>query len=177
MNGARRDSEAYRANLKCEDRTLLDLERCMTPEEISEGYAGFMVARRWMATWVDLLVLLLLIGWIPNHFQPESTKEAVRLGCIGVGILYYPLLEGWTGRTAGKWLLRIKVVNDLGEVPGLGAAWIRTFFRLFEVNPILFGGLPAGLVALFSRTHQRLGDMAAHTFVLRDEDLLKLRRR
>lgn len=47
---------------------------------------------------------------------------------------------------------------------------MRTLLRLVEVSPFLAGGVPAGIVAAATKTHQRLGDLAAGTFVIRAKD-------
>ena len=80
-------------------------------------------------------------------------------------VLYYILLEGYLGQTIGKMVLGIKVVReDNGEVPGLGGATIRTLFRIVDG---LFSYLVAFIAVLISGKNQRLGDMAAHTLVVR----------
>ena len=80
-------------------------------------------------------------------------------------VLYYILLEGYRGQTVGKMLLGIKVVReDNGEVPGLGAATIRTLLRIIDG---IFSYVVAFVTVLISRKNQRLGDMAAHTLVVR----------
>ena len=80
-------------------------------------------------------------------------------------LLYYTLLEGSLGQTVGKMLLGIKVVReDTGGVPGIGAAAIRTVLRVVDG---LFGYLVGFIVVLASSKRQRLGDMAAHTLVVR----------
>jgi len=48
--------------------------------------------------------------------------------------------------------------------------------RLVEVNPLLLGGLPAGIAVAMSRRRQRLGDMLAGTYVVRRKDLAAIRR-
>ena len=80
-------------------------------------------------------------------------------------VLYYVLLEGYLGQTLGKMLLGIKVVReDNDEVPGLGAAFIRTLLRLIDG---LFSYLVAFISVQISGKNQRLGDMTAHTLVVR----------
>jgi uncharacterized RDD family membrane protein YckC len=79
--------------------------------------------------------------------------------------LYFVLLEGYLGQTVGKMLLGIKVIReDNGEVPGIGTAVIRTLLRLIDG---LFAYLVGFIVVLSSSKRQRLGDMAAHTLVVR----------
>ena len=86
------------------------------------------------------------------------TSAALYLG-------YYVLMEGYLGQTVGKMLLGIKVIReDDGGVPGVKAAAIRTVLRIVDG---LFSYLVAFIVVLASAKNQRLGDMAAHTLVVR----------
>jgi uncharacterized RDD family membrane protein YckC len=57
---------------------------------------------------------------------------------------------------------------------GIYRATIRSVLRLLVVNPLLFGGAPAGVVVCLTKTRQRLGDMVARTFVLKKTDLPRL---
>lgn len=78
---------------------------------------------------------------------------------------YFILLEGSRGQTVGKMLLGIKVIReDTGGTPGLKAATIRTLLRLVDG---LFGYLVGFIVVMASSERRRLGDMAAHTLVVR----------
>jgi uncharacterized RDD family membrane protein YckC len=86
------------------------------------------------------------------------------------GIGYFPVFEHIYGRTLGKLVCRVRVVDTAGARPSWGQACVRTLLRLIEVNPALLGGLPAGIAVLTSKKRQRIGDMAANTFVLREED-------
>ena len=78
---------------------------------------------------------------------------------------YYVLMEGYLGQTLGKMLLGIKVVKeDDGGVPGVKAAAIRTVLRIVDG----IGSYLVGFIAvLASHKNQRLGDMSAHTLVVR----------
>jgi uncharacterized RDD family membrane protein YckC len=84
-------------------------------------------------------------------------------------------MEGRWGATLGKFGTKIRVVDRLGRVPGYGRAVVRTLLRLVEVNPLLLGGIPAGIIALSSKSKQRLGDMLAGTYVLYLADVERLR--
>jgi len=88
--------------------------------------------------------------------------------------LYCLLLEGIWGRTLGKLITGIIVVDAAGHPPGIWKAILRTLARLFEVNPFVIGGLPAGIVMLNSKTRRRVGDMWAGTYVVRVKDLRAL---
>ena len=59
-----------------------------------------------------------------------------------------------------------QVVDADGNPPGIGRALLRTVLRVIEVNPFVFGAIPAGIAVLASPNRQRLGDMAAGTFVV-----------
>ena len=80
-------------------------------------------------------------------------------------VLYYMFLEDYLGQTVGKMLLGIEVVReDNGAAPGLGGATTRPLLRLIDG---LFSYLVAFIAVLVSRKNQGLGDIAAHTLVVR----------
>jgi len=134
-----------------------------------------VTGRRILATIVDGLifgglytVMVLLFGSISSVGFAEWNGSMPALPTLLYGVivvLYYILLEGYLGQTVGKMLLGIEVVReDTGEVPGLGGATIRTLLRIVDG---LFSYLVAFISVLISGKNQRLGDMAAHTLVVR----------
>jgi len=85
---------------------------------------------------------------------------------VAIYLLYHLLPEAIWSRTLGK-LVFGPVVRRLDGRPwGWPRAAARTFLRLIEVNPLLFGALPGGLAVLFSKRKQRIGDMLADTIVV-----------
>jgi uncharacterized RDD family membrane protein YckC len=134
-----------------------------------------VTGRRVLAIIVDGLVLGIVFWVLSMLFGETSTAggtASASLGTLGTLILliisfgYYALLEGYLGQTLGKMLLGIKVVReDNGEVPGFGAAAIRTVMRVIDVLP--FAYLVGFIAVLFSGKNQRLGDMLANTLVVR----------
>ena len=146
----------------------------MSPEEICSHYNHWIIVRRWAATWLDLLLLSGLLCGLFALFPSEQVL-AVPIGVwLLVLALYYPLLEGLTGRTFGKFLCGLKVVDARGATPGVWKGIQRTALRLLELNLLLVGGVPAGVAVFSSRSRQRFGDQVAHTYVLRSEDLVAL---
>jgi len=134
-----------------------------------------VTGRRILATIVDGLVfgaiftvMTMLFGSITNVGPANWNGSMPALPTLLYGVivvLYYILLEGYFGQTVGKKVLGIKVVReDNGEVPGLGGATIRTLLRIIDG---LFSYLVAFITVLISGKNQRLGDMAAHTLVVR----------
>jgi uncharacterized RDD family membrane protein YckC len=89
-------------------------------------------------------------------------------GSLGLGVivvLYYVLLEGLTGRTVGKLVTGIRVIDaQTGGVPGLLSGLLRTVLRLIDG---IFAYLVGFIVVLNSDRRRRLGDMAAKTLVVR----------
>jgi len=109
---------------------------------------------------IDFFVLFL-----PDCFLGDQLYRSTIYIWLFLFLAYFPVLDGYTGYSVGKYIFRVRVVNKYGESPGLLKSIVRALLRLIEVNPILFGGIPAGLVALFSERSHRLGDMLASTYV------------
>jgi len=64
-------------------------------------------------------------------------------------------------------LISWKRVRSLSQQPcSFWQALIRTVTRVVEVNPILFGALPAILLIKFSKRGQRFGEMLSGTIVV-----------
>ena len=107
------------------------------------AFAPLLFVRPSISSILSVLLLFLLVNLV------------VYLG-------YFVVLEGLTGRTLGKMLWDIEVVRaEHGGQPGPGSSSIRTL--MFQaVNGV------AGLIEILASTrHQRLGDMASNTLVVR----------
>jgi uncharacterized RDD family membrane protein YckC len=141
-----------------------------TPREVATSYDGSIVFRRWLGAFIDLMVFVgLLIARIT--LAGELRNPEFYFWIAGYH-LYFVMLEAFGGVTIGKLVARVRVLGADGRRPGLWKAILRTLTRPLELNPILFGGLPAGFVAFqLSPTHQRIGDMLAGTYVIKTEDL------
>jgi len=145
----------------------------MTARELAESYDGKIVSKRMQATGTDFIVLFLSIGLAGAIFKPKGTPAMVEM-CVLVSLVYYIVMESVFARTVGKFVHGVVVVNDEGGKPSLAAVFLRTITRIVEVNPIFLGALPAGLIANFSKAHQRLGDLLAGTFVVAYHDLPRI---
>jgi uncharacterized RDD family membrane protein YckC len=133
--------------------------------------------RRWFAGSIDLLLSFSAILLVNRLVPPELHSENPWLGTTLALLLfpaYFWLPEAIWGATPGKRLTGVRVIDAQGRAPGARRAFIRTVTRVLEVNPFLFGAIPAALIAYRSRTGQRLGDMLAKTFVVKASDLPKL---
>jgi uncharacterized RDD family membrane protein YckC len=97
--------------------------------------------------------------WVATMPAAGSVAYAV------VVALYFVLLEGYRGQTLGKMAVGIKVVSEAtGAPPGLAAATVRTALRMIDG---FASYLVAFIAVLATAKRQRLGDMAAHTVVVR----------
>lgn len=80
-------------------------------------------------------------------------------------VLYFVLTQRGTGRSPGKRLLGLRVVDASGAPPSTGALLRRTLPLLVEYLYLI-----SLLAILSSPTRQRLGDRWAATYVITDED-------
>jgi uncharacterized RDD family membrane protein YckC len=71
------------------------------------------------------------------------------------------------GRTPGKRAAGLRVVRASGAPVTFVTSAIRNVLRLIDILPVFYG--VAMISIFFTRRHQRLGDIAAGTIVVRDE--------
>jgi uncharacterized RDD family membrane protein YckC len=133
-----------------------------------------VTGRRIVATILDGFVLGALSSALTTALGTDRASSGFDLttmsfrGSLSLGVvvlLYYTLLEGATGRTVGKFVTGIRVVDaQTGRAPGLLAALVRTLLRLIDG---ILAYLVGFLIVINSDRRRRLGDMAARTLVIR----------
>ena len=84
-------------------------------------------------------------------------------------VFYHPLLEMWRKQTPGKRLAGVRLVSMDGGTPSVTAMLTRNVFRLLDSLPVFY--LLGFTVAMFSRNHVRIGDLAAGTVLIHDEKM------
>ncbi|MEU4240595.1 RDD family protein [Actinoplanes sp. NPDC026619] len=129
-----------------------------------------VTGRRIVATLIDSVLFGIFLSVVdvpgrPTGFDLTTLSAKGSLWLALLAVLYYTFLEGLTGRTLGKLLTGIRVVNaETGARPGLLSGFVRTLLRIID-------GIAAYLVAMIivvnSKDRRRLGDMAAKTLVIR----------
>ena len=150
----------------------LELE---TPDHVVLRYDLAGGGNRGFAALVDAVIATLVVAG-----SLFITSYAVRfLGLAGLqlsGLIalfavliawsYYVLLEWlWQGQTVGKRMYGLRVIRDDGAPAGFVAILLRNLVRLVDFLPGLYGlGL---MVIILSPRSQRLGDIAAGTYVVR----------
>ena len=75
------------------------------------------------------------------------------------------------GQSLGKRLLNIRVVKADGSTPSLSSYLLR--WLLFPIDLPITGGLGV-IVILLTKNHQRLGDLAAGTMVIKEKNYRKI---
>jgi uncharacterized RDD family membrane protein YckC len=98
------------------------------------------------------------------------TTAGLRGGTLLVWLVYYfviaGVLQGATGATFGKHMVGLRVVDQNGNLCGMGKAMLRTLIGVFELG---FCFLIALITASVTHPHRRVGDFAAGTFVVAKE--------
>jgi uncharacterized RDD family membrane protein YckC len=82
--------------------------------------------------------------------------------------LYHPILEiTMRGRTPGKRMAGVRLLDRNGGAPSTMALFIRNMFRLVDSLPLAY---VIGLISCFVTAHRvRIGDMAAGTLLVLDQ--------
>ena len=110
---------------------------------------------------IACLISILVVGLV------GSANPVVSGSLLGFSYLsYFFLFEALWSRTPGKFFQGLVVVRLDGSRCRLKDHFIRTLSRTIEANPILLGGIPAGLAVFASARKQRIGDSLAGTVVV-----------
>lgn len=142
-----------------------------TPEGIAFSYALAGPVSRCMAWIVDFVVILILsigvsaamrvIGVVSPDLAAGFSFVAYFALFTGYGIV---LEWFWRGRTVGKWILRLRVMDADGFRLRIEQVVIRNLLRPVDGLPVFY--LVGGIASLVSRRAQRLGDLVAGTVVV-----------
>jgi uncharacterized RDD family membrane protein YckC len=153
-----------------------------TPELVSIEMPLAGIGSRFIALLVDyliwgagLVVLTVLgIALLPalhtfNRISAQWAEAIVIFIVFVVNWGYFTLFEAfWNGRTPGKRVAKIRVIQRSGRSIGLVESMARNLVRYVDQLPFFYA---VGVIAMFvTRQHQRLGDLAAGTLVVRDSE-------
>ena len=168
----------------------------ITPENIAFDYqlAGpfrrlpaylIDVAVRWISIVVIVIGVYLIGGLIDINALGPFATAAMFLVYFGISWFYGTVLETYyNGRTVGKWVCGLRVIDVEGRPITGKRAFIRNLLRIADLAPIAAISsfsedippafiIPTGMVGLATmlatRRMQRLGDLAAGTMVIVDE--------
>jgi uncharacterized RDD family membrane protein YckC len=95
----------------------------------------------------------------------EGSNRTIWILIVAVAIIgILIVMQGLTGKTPGKAVVGIKAIKADGQPPGIGRAFVREILWIVDSLPFL--NLVGLITALSSQNNQRVGDMAASTFVV-----------
>lgn len=143
-----------------------------TPDHVVLRYTLAGVGNRGYAALVDFGIATLLLIGLEIAYQAIGSPGFFAVG--GVMQLFLFLLVWsyfigtewlWNGQTLGKRMFGLRVITEDGSPARFVACFIRNLLRVVDFLP---SGYCVGLIAIMvSKRSQRLGDMAAGTFVVR----------
>jgi uncharacterized RDD family membrane protein YckC len=148
----------------------------LTPEYVEFDFVLAGLYSRFLAWLLDALIVIavstgvitaLMVGLAA--FPGFATASAIVVYFLvdwGYGIAFESI---WSGQTLGKKALGLRAIQSSGVRMGFYQAALRNLARPFDRFPFFY--MVGGTVALFSRSHQRLGDMLAGTIVVRERRL------
>jgi uncharacterized RDD family membrane protein YckC len=125
----------------------------------------------WLATILALVFTISLIDPSLSHFSQLGKKWATALFILIPFLVYwgyFTLFEAfWNGRTPGKRVVKIRVIQYSGRGIGLFESMTRNFLRIVDQFPLVYA---VGVISIFvTRRNQRLGDLAAGTLVVHEK--------
>ena len=136
------------------------------------------VGERAIATMVDALVVLLIVitalfgysifgrGDLEKDLSSASTTLMIFIAVSSVSsIVLYDVVADvfFNGRTPGKRVAKLRVVDAQGQAPDLLTSLLRNLMRLVDMLPIGYG---VGFITIFFTGTKRLGDLVAGTMVI-----------
>ena len=127
--------------------------------------------KRGIAAAIDsamMLVLLYVLLLIKEYFN-NITAVLIYLSLVWmVPMVYFIASEALYGQTIGKKIMKIVVIKINGEKIGFKESFIRNLLRVVDVLPFFY---ILGMILIFSTLkNQRLGDMAAKTIVILENE-------
>ena len=124
--------------------------------------------------WIYLAVILFYDLSVFSTLFDKSTASAtavrvVFLPALVIYFFYHPILEvAMRGSTPGKRMAGVRLMTLEGFVPGISRILTRNVLRLVDSLP---GVYTVGLLfAIFTKHHVRIGDMAAGTILVYEND-------
>jgi uncharacterized RDD family membrane protein YckC len=158
----------------------------LTPEHVPIRLIPAGLGSRFLAMFLDFVIALsvaLVLRKIFHMVLPEGLAEAFTTTTTFLVLTgYHIFFEVWhQGRTIGKRMARLRVVDGRGLPITLEQSFVRNVVRVLDFLPVFYG--LGGLTSLIDREHRRLGDILADTLVvqerlpLRPEGSLRLDRR
>ena len=161
--------------MRAEKTNILTIK---TPEGIEFSLQLAGPVTRFLAWSIDVLSISLVLSILQTFlafigfFSLDLAYAIMILTFFVVRFGYGIFFEWyWQGQTLGKKLLRLRVMDEHGLRLQFSQIVIRNLLRAVDILPFLY--MAGGLVCLFSKRAQRLGDFAANTIVVWNPRILE----
>jgi uncharacterized RDD family membrane protein YckC len=134
-----------------------------------------LLGQRIVAGLIDFVILLIAGAVFTQAFGDTTSDDggvslnlsgAPFIAYVAVCFAYYLIFEAATAQTPGKMVTKIKVVSETGPL-SFQQVVVRTALRIVDGLPYILPNLVAVITAAATSKHQRLGDIAAGTLVVR----------
>jgi len=144
-----------------------------TPEGISFTLILASPITRFLAWLIDFIAIMALDSALQNALQITGILGADFAQAAGI-LAYFALSTGYgiglewrlRGQTLGKRVLGLRVMDAQGLRLDFIQIVIRNLLRAIDLLPGFY--LVGGMVSVFTKNAQRLGDLAANTIVVRN---------
>ncbi|WP_373894400.1 RDD family protein [Virgibacillus natechei] len=148
-----------------------------TPEYVSLQFklaglgsrAGAMIIDQILLTVFNILVILFLVFAINADMAMFVTDSAVAIVIILMFVAYWGYFficeYFFGGKTLGKRLMGLRVIQDNGHSITLLSSFIRNLLRIIDMIPMYLTGM---IMIFFHSKHKRLGDLVAGTIVVHE---------
>ncbi len=114
---------------------------------------------------VAIIISMVTLGFLSN-LSPDLYGAIISISYFTLSIGYPIVTEWfWRGQTLGKRLFRLRVMDVQGLRLQFSQVAVRNLLRFIDSFPLFY--VAGGITSVFTRHHQRLGDLAANTIVVR----------
>ncbi len=147
----------------------------LTSQNVSINYNVAGVGNRIAATTIDYILIGIWALFISIIVQLnlKITNQYI-LALLYSPVVFYQLLMEifFNGQSAGKMMIKIRVMKTDGSAPSVISYLLRWMFRLVDIT-FSMGSIAIIMIA-FTKKAQRLGDLTAGTTVIRLKTKTKL---
>lgn len=157
-----------------------DVDSMITGEGVLIDVPATSVASLVIAAIIDYIVIFsgfvlatLALSWLGGSVT-EAQAAIIGILLTVTGFLVVPVgVELLTrGRSLGKLVMKLRVVRDDGGPITFRHAFVRGLVGIIEIWLLM--GVPAVVSAMLSTRAKRIGDLAAGTYVVREETAMRL---
>ena len=146
----------------------------LTGQHVTIKYEPAGITKRMLAIILDnvfitiyfLALLFIFFGIFDVHGIFEGSPLTILFIILCLPVVFYNVTFEvvMNGQTPGKYITKIRVTNIDGSTPNFVSYFLR--WVLLPVDLLPYGGIGAMFIVL-TKNHQRLGDLAAGTTVVR----------